>query len=912
MEEHVMIKDRNSIKSILFFILMTIPFYQVDFFIDTISWMGKAYTACQILAGITAVYLYIKDKLYKRISPLMLMFGGIFAVMCIGAVVNGGSLKRSLEYGFATMIICLITEYGILKDPKNFLKAEIFFFGSLTAVNLVSVLLFRDGLYMYLDAFVDTWFLGYKSGHIAYHLAFLFYSVIYVIRFNKKIKPFLYIAAAIVFVSNVLVGNATATVALLPLIAAILIPAVLDCTKILNIVTYAAAGIALELIFVIFRVQEFFFGWLIVDILHKRIDLTSRVFIWDKAMAAISEHPVVGHGYQEFVYSATARTTHNEILEVLFKSGTAGLIFFLAAFAFVIWRLYKNKDEEYAKWTALFLGIFFLMFIVEQYAFAFFFYLMIIAWHGFKTPLPDNMGLKETSAGNDMQKNTGRAGKSARNFIFAAAANMTAILIGLIAQRLFIRILGLEYAGLNGLFSNVFTMLGIMDLGIGEAVIYNLYKPLQENDRETVLSLMNFYRKAFHIVAAVIAFTGICLIPVIPYIAKTTEADVNLNVIYLIFLADIVFSYLLSYKRAILYADQKNFIISMIHMGYLVGMNLAQLLMIYYTHNYYAYLSVKLVFRILENLIITVTADRLYPYLKRKKVEPLSSEISADIRRKTGALFFHKIGTFVVNGTDNILISVFFNLTTAGLYNNYYLVTDAAAKLFNPAIAALTPSVGNMLVTDEPEHVFQIFRRIRFMTFWIACFAATSLLTLIQPFISLWFGEQYVLAMPVVIMIVLQFFQLLMRNAYSVFQDAAGIFYENRFVPLAESALNLFFSIILLKIFGLAGVFAGTIVSSMALWCFSYPKFVYIGLLKRPLTDYIREMTGYLIIFLTVCITVYTSVHFINNSLPMNGIVLLFTDTLLCVIMINILLALIFHHSDCFRYFLEFVFRKLG
>ena len=504
----------------------------------------------------------------------------------------------------------------------------------------------------------------------------------------------------------------------------------------------------------------------------------------------------------------------------------------------------------------------------------------------------------------------GRVKKSARNFAFTVFQNMLAILAGLVAQRLFLKILGLEYAGLNGLFSNVITMLSIADLGIGEAVIFHLYKPLREKDQSTVLSLMRFYKRAFRAVACIIAAVGVCLIPALPLLVQSAQVGADLTLIYLIFLADAVLSYLLSYKRAILYADQRNYLISAVHMAYLIGMNTFQILMLYATRNYYAYLGIKVLFRVLENLVIAAVADRLYPYLKGKDVRPLHQEILKDIRKKTGALVFHKIGMFAVNGTDNLLISVFFTISTAGLYNNYYIVFDAASKVFRLALSALTPSVGNLLVSGDREHLFQTFRRIRFMNFWIASFSGTGLLILIQPFVRLWFGEGYLMQPSVVVLLVIQFFQALMRASYHVFQDAAGIFYENRFVPLLESFLNLAASVVLLKLFGLPGVFAGTIVSSLALWAFSFPRFIYKGLFHRGMRDYTLETCGYLLLFLAVAAASALAAGGMHRLVVSDGIGQFVVDILLCLILPNSLLFLAFRKSDCFQYFLLLLKRR--
>lgn len=913
MEINDKLLNRNGIGRVALFIVLTLPFFQIDALVSRVEWAAKGYTLCQIVAGLVILFLVVKERLIKKIPKFFGLFLALFFVMTLASVVNGQGTKRSLEYAFATFMFCLLIVYGILIDLRSILRAEMFFFGTLTVLNLFSILVFPNGMYIYLGYYTDCWLLGFKSGHILYQIAFLFFMAIYTSLYlqNSK-KRFLFFGAeALVLISAYLVMNRTALVLVILLIIMSAIPQLRQFTVVFNSITYAACGFFMNLLLVVFRGQELF-RWLIVGVFNRRMDLTHRTDVWDAAFRVIKEKPVIGHGYQTFVYSDIIETTHNEFLEILYKTGIVGLVIFLAILVLVIYWLFKNRKNQQTQWIALFTGAFLLMFVMEQYAFSFFFYLFIFAYYSHE--------LKKKKEEQDqrfmeriLQKSAaGRTEKSARNALFTMFASVTAILIGLIAQKLFIQILGLEYAGLNGLFNNVISMLAIADLGIGEAVVYNLYRPLKENDRNTIRSLMSFYRKAFIVVAAVIAVIGVCLIPALPYIAKTTEVHVNTTVIYLIFLADVVLSYFLSYKRAILYADQKNYYISIIHMVYLVGMNAAQLLMLYLTHDYYAYLIAKVIFRVLENVVITAVANKNYAYLKEKNVQPLAKEIKADIKKKTGALLFHKIGTFVVNGTDNILISLFFSLKTAGLYSNYYLVIDALTKLFQPALAALTPSIGDLLISESKEHIFRTFRRIRFMNFWIATFVGASLFVLIQPFVCIWFGDGYLLSLGVVATLSLQFFQLLMRVSYSSFQDAAGIFYENRFVPLVESALNLVSSIVLLKIFGLAGVFAGTIISSLALWGFSYPKFVYSKLFGRSIKKYVLETAGYLGLFLIIGAATYGGVTLVNSFLAAESIILWIFDAILCFLITNGLMALVFRKSDCFKYYIGLFLRIIN
>lgn len=902
--------DKCSVKNVLTFLFLTLPFFPISYLTDTMGWTPKVYTLAQIGAGIAVLYYLLKDRLVKQIPRYFVLILALLAVMITASAMNTNTTKRALEYSFATIVICLIIEYGILKDIKSFLIAEMIFFGSITVINHITILCYKEGIYKYLNHYKDSWFLGFKSGHIPYQIAFLFFAVMYAVICDMKKIYIFRVGLVVALSSNYLVRNSTAMVILLLMLVAAFLPTILRLTPVFNILTYTVAGVAINILFVLMRRQSIF-KWLIEGVLHKNMDLTKRVFVWDKAFDAIRLHPVIGHGYNTFQYNKIIVTTHNEIVEILYKTGYVGLMIFLMIMVIAIAKLFKSRKTAASQWISVFLGAFFFMFVMEQHAFANFFYLIIFAYHAGELKKIYEKQASDRLAGSKESGLTGRTGKAAHNFVFTIFANITAILIGLMAQKLFVDILGLEYAGLNGLFTNVITALAIVDLGIGEAVIFHLYKPLRDNDRDTVKSLMLFYRRAFHVIAAIISVIGVCLIPFLPYIAKTDNTDINLGYIYMIYLCDTVLSYFLSYKRAIIYADQKNYKISFIHMIYLIGMNTGQLAMLYFTHDYYIYLVTKLIFRVLENIAITAIANREYPFLRGEDAEPLDERIHKDIRKKTGALVFHKIGTFIVNGTDSILISVFFGLRTAGLYSNYFMVIDAATKLFNPALSALTPSVGNLLVSGNKDEAYKVFRKIRFMNFWIAAFAATSLMIMLQPFVGAWFGKKYLLSYPVIIVLSLQFFQFLMRGSYNSFQDAAGIFYENRFVPIFESVINLAASIVFLKLFGLAGVFMGTIASSMALWCFSYPKYVYTRLFGRSIRDYARETLGYLAVFVLVCGLTVGAVAGLNLISPDKGFGLVVKNLVFCAVIPNALLAAVFRKSDCFGYFLGMVKGRL-
>ena len=501
-----------------------------------------------------------------------------------------------------------------------------------------------------------------------------------------------------------------------------------------------------------------------------------------------------------------------------------------------------------------------------------------------------------------------RKKSSFKNMITAVSSNVLTIIVGLVAQAVFIKILGSEYLGLNGLFSNVISMLGIVELGMGSAIIYNMYKPIAKDDHEKIKSLMQFYKKSYRIITLIISIIGIMIIPFIKYIVdiESVTVDINVYLVYILFLLETICSYILSYKRSMLYADQKEYITNIIHMGYTILVNTMQLTFLYFTHDYYLYLIIKVMMRLVENIVISSYVNRRYSYLLDNNVTKLDSKTEKDIFQKIKALFFHKIGTFIVSGTDNIIISKYLGLVTVGLYSNYYMIINAVQTVINHIIQATRASVGNLLVTESKTKQFDIFNKIRFVNFWISCFSSICIFVIMDSFITIWIGYKFVLPTKVLLVLVINFFIVSSRSTYGAFKEAAGIFYEDRFVPIIESLLNIVLSIIFVKKFGLMGVFMGTIASGLVLWCYSYPKYVYNKLFGRKISDYIKETIYYFIIFILIAGFTYSLAILISFD---NVYLQFISNVLIALIVPNVIMLLLFSKDENFKYFINMIKR---
>lgn len=498
-----------------------------------------------------------------------------------------------------------------------------------------------------------------------------------------------------------------------------------------------------------------------------------------------------------------------------------------------------------------------------------------------------------------------RKKNSAKNILFSLLNNIITIGLGILVQAIFVKTLGKDYLGLNGLFGNIITMLSIAELGIGNAITYTLYKPIKNSDQEKIKSLMHFYKKSYQLVGFIVLLIGILIIPFLNTIVDvdTITGNINIYAIYILFLLDAALSYFATYKRCIFNASQKDFILNIVKIFCTIILNVAQILFLLATQNFYLFLLLKIIFRVIENATINIIANKQYPFLKETP-KKLDKETEKNIITKIKALFFHKVGSFVVTGTDSIIITKFINLQTVGMYSNYSLIITAVQRISCQALTSITSSVGNLLVTETTKKQFDVFKKIRFLNFYMATIVAIATLIIMEPFITIWIGSEYILDKLTLVILTINLFMMIMRSSYSIFKEAAGIYYEDRFVPLFEALINIISSIILVKIMGLPGVFIGTFISGLTLWCYSYPKYVYKAIFKQKYSSYIKETLGYLLLFtITAAITFFLS-EYIK---PDNIIIELILKTLVAIVLPIILLICTTFKLDSFKYYKTFL-----
>jgi O-antigen/teichoic acid export membrane protein len=488
---------------------------------------------------------------------------------------------------------------------------------------------------------------------------------------------------------------------------------------------------------------------------------------------------------------------------------------------------------------------------------------------------------------------------SAKAAISGIVLNILTAILGIITQRIFIDTLGIEYSGINGLFTSIVSILTLADLGVSTAVIFHLYKPFAIGDKSKIAALIQYYHKACRIISGIIIVGGLFLLPLAPlFVGETTTIHSNIYVIFALFIINALFSYTLNYRRPILNADQKGYIINWTITGSSILLYALKVIILVTTQNFYLYTLATIVCKIIENLIINRIVDKKYPYIHTPKT--LDKVTLTDIKKKMYASVFHNSASYVLFSTDNVIIAQFFGILQVGLYANYFMIIRTLNQLLTQLFGAMTASLGNILASEGPERLYVTTKRIMLLNFWLYAVAGIALYYCITPFIKLWLGADFLFVDSVTVMLALNFYIQGVRAPINSVFSASGVIYENRFTPIFEAIINIVVSIALALVIGLPGVFIGTAISGLFLHLYGFPKFGFELVLKKKKSEYILLFLKYFGLFIVVWIGMGGIMQLIDIN---NNLVEFIVKGSLSLVIPSLCYWGIFRKSEEFLYF---------
>ncbi|AYA77600.1 hypothetical protein DOE78_20435 [Bacillus sp. Y1] len=497
-----------------------------------------------------------------------------------------------------------------------------------------------------------------------------------------------------------------------------------------------------------------------------------------------------------------------------------------------------------------------------------------------------------------------RINNSLKNISIGILSQIVIILLGFVSRKVLIDNLNINYLGINGLLTNIFSVMVLVEGGIGISIVYNLYKPLAENNKYKVIALVQLYKRIYSILALIVVVFSLALFPFLGGLIKDEASINNLTIVYFLFVAKSVISYLNAHKWSLINADQKGYVIARTNLYFQIITTLFKIVVLVLTKNFIFYLLLELFLYIIQNIVNGRIVNTRYSYIKTKEKHHLEYETKVNLKTNVKAMFLHNFGGFLVFGVDNLLISSFIGLAAVGIYSNYTMVINQATAVVNSILGGIGASVGNLIATETIEKNYSIFKVTFFINFWIYSIVVIFLFNVLGPFISWWLGKAYVLDNITFIFIIINLYLLGMRTSIATFKNKAGLFTQDKYIPILEGLINLVVSIILVKSLGLVGIFIGTMVSTILTVFFSQPIIVYKHLFKKPVHTYFVTYSYYTVLTVTIC---YITSIICQISTPGNSLISLIVKGLVCIIVPNLIYIIIFNKKDEFGYLLNVI-----
>lgn len=474
-----------------------------------------------------------------------------------------------------------------------------------------------------------------------------------------------------------------------------------------------------------------------------------------------------------------------------------------------------------------------------------------------------------------------RINNTRRNVIFGLTKTAISLLLPFVTRTVLIYRFGTEFAGLNSLFTSILQVLNLAELGFGTAIVFSLYRPIAENDTKTVCAYLNYYRRVYRVIGAVILCMGLALIPALPFLIKdgAVPSSLSLTLCYLIILSDSVLSYLLfGFLTAVPTAMQRNDILSRVDTGVVLLKNLVQILLLLYAGSFYWYLLSAPMITAFRNLVVARTVKRRFPAYHCEG--RLGKDRRRILRKKLYGLFINKLFAVTRHGIDSLCISTFLGLTFAGIFSNYYMVLAGLLRISGILSSSMIPSVGNSIALETPEKNYRDMRRFDFIYTSVAGWAAVCLLCLYQPFMRLWMGEGRMLGWPEVFALSLYFYLLKCGDLRWIYHEGAGLWWESRWIAASEAVGNVVLNILLCKYLGLLGIIMATLLTLLFLNFLPCPVILFRYYFKNgKLREYFLDHFLYFITLLPG-----GSLCFILCLLPGEGIRALGLRFLLCLV----------------------------
>lgn len=442
-----------------------------------------------------------------------------------------------------------------------------------------------------------------------------------------------------------------------------------------------------------------------------------------------------------------------------------------------------------------------------------------------------------------------RVKNALRNVVWSYIYSGIGQVFPFVIRTMIIRFLGMEYLGINSLFTAILQVINVSELGIGQALSISLYRPVAQKNDKLVSSLLSLYAYLYRILGLAVVVLGIILIPFLPWLTQGEyPEEINIVLVYLIYLLQSVATYWVHpYCNAAFMANQRLEIVNKYQSVVWIVIYTTQIIVIYCCRSYYLYIVLLPIASILCGCLNRIGMRRCFPEYQIRKIrkEDFDQYYLKKLFRNTGAMALSKIRVVFRSSFDTIVISTVIGIEMVAKYQNYILVMTVPLMLIGSLMVGILPTFGNGVALETKESNLEVNRLIAFLVHWISTIFAAFLLCFYQPFMKLWVGEAALLSDMSAILFVCYFYIRAMSEVNILARNGSGVWWEGKWIAVAESLMNLVLNVILVRVWGVEGIILATIVSMLVLnipfETYYVYKYYYKASVRKDLIEYLKN-----------------------------------------------------------------------
>lgn len=500
-----------------------------------------------------------------------------------------------------------------------------------------------------------------------------------------------------------------------------------------------------------------------------------------------------------------------------------------------------------------------------------------------------------------------RTGNSIKNSGATIFGRIATLVMEFVLRTVLIKTLGIEYGGISSLFTDILQVLSLMELGLGSAIIFALYKPLAEKNYSKINALMRFYKTAYNIIAAGVFILGMCCVPFLGSIVKDVpDIKEDIRLIFMLYVAASSCSYLVVYKETLIRASQQSRVAVRIEMAVQITFMGLESLALFIFHEYMIYLVLRIVTYLVRNILISLEVKKRFPEVSFRGDERLTREDRSKLMRDVGAMALYKISGVVLNGTDSIIISTFLGTSLVGIMGHFRMISNCVTNLSNKVWVAVLPSVGNMAAVDDDNKQYRVFSKVNLGSFIFSAFCSIAMFNLCNPLVTVWLGANYTVSTITAFAIAFNMYLFLTILPFQTFRDANGLFVQGKYRPVIMSVINIGLSLALVKPCGMFGVLVATPISRLVTQTWFDPYVVYKYVFKKSPRPYYKEFVIHSVITLVTGAAIWGVLELAHVG---GGFIRLVLGAILCGTVPLLVYYLLFRKDQQFIQLVEYLKR---